>query len=106
MSDDKEGTCSGHGSLATEIEWIKWAMKLGLTMSGGGLLLLLSVIVYFNKTLHTTIITSQESDLFTQALLMESRSQHALGLAKVENKIDSFEILCCEELSINKTKGK
>jgi len=89
--EECNGTCGEHGSLATDIKWIQRSLY-------GGMFVLFSAIVYFNQASQDTMMKLQQSTMQVHQLLTESRASHALDLARMDNRQDSFEILCCGEV--------
>ena len=91
MSDCDSDKCPGLASLTVEVRWIKRVQYVGFAA-------VIGVTVYFNHSLQTAVIEDHDASADVRELLLASRNQHALEVAKIENKVNSFEILCCEEL--------
>jgi len=86
----EDSTCSAHNTLATDSKWMKKGMY-------SGFVILLSAIVYFNKSTQSDYREINMSIQSLQATLLKEAGVHKTTMEGLAVRMDYIEDWCCDK---------
>ena len=96
-----DGSCGEHGSLMTDISWLKKSLYIGFTIILGSI----GYVHKENLRLHNTSMEAKNEMKIEISKINTAKHNHEMGLAKLTGDIETISTYCCGELDVIKSSG-